>query len=127
MRIAVLILSLASMGVILFQSCAASIGGALSQATGGDAAKTEGLAQGGALGFLVALFYLIGAAFVIGVPIVSFVIFLIGGLVGLGAGATTAYSDLSVWGWVSLVLAVFSFFGWRGKKRQARQMPTAHS
>ncbi|MFM7196542.1 MAG: hypothetical protein ACKO2D_01505, partial [Chloroflexota bacterium] len=85
------------------------------------------LAQGGALGFLVALFYLIGAAFVIGVPIVSFVIFLIGGLVGLGAGATTAYSDLSVWGWVSLVLAVFSFFGWRGKKRQARQMPTAHS
>ncbi|MBU6151628.1 MAG: hypothetical protein KGR25_09275, partial [Chloroflexi bacterium] len=80
MRVAVLVLSLFLMVVILFQSCAAGAVGAINSAIGKDAAETAQFSQGGAIGFVVAFLFLVGGAFVIGVPLVSFVVFLIAGL-----------------------------------------------
>jgi len=111
MRVAVLVLSLFLMVVILFQSCAAG------SAIGKDAAETAQFSQGGAIGFVVAFLFLVGGAFAIGVPLVSFVVFLIAGFLAFSAARTTAFKDLEVWSWVSVVLAALSFWGWRGKRR----------
>jgi hypothetical protein len=46
------------------------------------------------------------------------VAFLLAGLFGLITGATSSFSDLTVWGVVSLILAVLSFFAWREKRRR---------
>ncbi len=117
MRVAVLVLSLFLMVVILFQSCAAGAVGALNSAIGKDAAETAQFSQGGAVGFVVAFLFLVGGAFAIGVPLISFVVFLIAAALAFGAARTTAFKDLEVWSWVSVVLAAFSFWGWRGKRR----------
>jgi len=117
MRVAVLVLSLFLMVVILFQSCAAG------SAIGKDAAETAQFSQGGAIGFVVAFLFLVGGAFAIGVPLVSFVVFLIAGVLTFGAARTTAFAvgainkDLEGWSWVSVVLAALSFWDWRGKRR----------
>jgi hypothetical protein len=115
MRIATLMLALVLMLVIIFQSCAAFLGGAVT--------ADQGFSQGGAIGFLVALLYLIGAAFVIGLPWVSVIAFLLAGAFGLLAGTSTRYSDLSIWGVVALILAVMSFLGVR-ERRRTRARPT---
>jgi hypothetical protein len=69
----------------------------------------------------MALLFLVGAAFAMGFPLVSLVAFVLAGLVGLGGGATSSFTDLTIWGWVSLVLAVLSFFGWREKRRRREE------
>jgi hypothetical protein len=112
-RVATLILGLILMVVVGLQSCAVSIGGAL-----GDSNRME---QGGALGILITLLILLGAAFALAFPMMSLVSFALAGLLGLAAGSTTAFRDLTIWGIVSLVLAVFSFFGWREKRRQREE------
>jgi uncharacterized membrane protein YjfL (UPF0719 family) len=52
---------------------------------------------------------------------VSFLTFLASALLGLAVGATTTFTDLTIWGIVSLVLAVLSFLGMREKRRQRAQ------
>jgi hypothetical protein len=59
----------------------------------------------------MALLFLIAGAFALVFPLVSMIAFLISGFFGLAAGATTSFSDLTIWGVVSLILAVLSFFG----------------
>jgi hypothetical protein len=66
----------------------------------------------------MALLFLIGGAFALAFPVVSLVAFVLAGIVGLSGGATTSFEDLSIWGWVSLALAVLSFFAWREKRRR---------
>jgi membrane protein implicated in regulation of membrane protease activity len=66
----------------------------------------------------MALLFLIAGAFALVFPLVSMIAFLISGFFGLAAGATASFSDLTIWGVVSLILAVFSFFGWREKRRR---------
>ena len=117
MRVAVLVLSLLLMVVILFQSCAAGAVGVINSAIGKDAAETARFSQAGEIGFVVAFLFLVGGAFAIGVPLVSFVVFLIAGVLAFGAARTTAFKAPEVWSWVSVVLAALSFWGWRDKRR----------
>src|SRR3712207_5505655 len=98
MRVATMILSLILMLVVGLQSCAVSLG---DQVIGEKASQ-----QGGPLGIFMALLFLVGGAFALAFPLVSLVAFVLAGLIGLAGGATTSFSDLSIWGWVSLALAV---------------------
>jgi hypothetical protein len=109
-RIATMILALILMLVVGFQSCTVSVGG---EVIGEKASQ-----QGGPLGLFMALLFLIGGAFALAFPVVSLVAFVLAGIVGLSGGATTSFEDLSIWGWVSLALAVLSFFAWREKRRR---------
>ena len=109
-RIATMILSLILMLVVGAQSCAVSVGDA--------ALETKAAEQGGPLGILMALLFLVGGAFALVFPMVSLISFVLAGLVGLGGGSSTSFGDLTFWGIVSLVLAAFSFFGVREKRRQ---------
>ena len=110
MRVATTILSLVLMVVVGVQSCALYLGGS---AMGG-----LGTAEGGALGLLVALLFLVGGAFAMPRPLVSFVAFLASRVFGLAGGATTSFGDLTIWGGAALVLAGLSFLGVREKRLQ---------
>lgn len=111
MRIAVLIIGLL-LGLLIFLQTA--ILGTLSSAVGEEA--TESAA---AVGVLVALLWLIGSALVMPWPLFSVFAFAIAGLLGFAVSGD--FPDMGVWGGISLVLAVMSFFGWRGKKKDARE------
>ncbi len=113
MRIATLILSLGRMLVVGAQSCAVY--------AGGSALGQQGSAEGGAVGLLMALLFLVGGAFAMPLPLVSFLAFLVSGFLGRAIGSTTPFTDLTLWGIVSLVLAALSFFGIREKRRQREQ------
>jgi|SRR5215217_7761732 len=108
MRITVLILSLMT---CLFLFLQAAIVGTFSPEDSNESSA-------GAFGVLMSLLMLIGAAVVIPIPRVAMVLFLIVGATGLIAGTTTEYTDLAVWGGWALLLAVFSYLGYRGKRKQ---------
>lgn len=112
MRIAVLILTLV-VGILLFVQTfvVATLGGAV-----GD----EATAGAGAVGLLVAFLWLIAAAFVIGLPLISMIAFVIAGILALAMAASSDFSDLSIWGIASLVLAALSLIGFLTKRRGAR-------
>ena len=110
MRIAVTILSLGLMLVVGFQSCAATVGGSLG--------KDESASAAGAMGFFVVFLFLIAGAFAMSFPIVSLVSFVIAGTVAIAAGLSSDFSDLAIWGFVALILAVMSYFGHREKQRR---------
>ncbi len=110
MRIAVTILSLGLMLIVGVQSCAATVGGELGQDDSTSAA--------GAMGFFVVFLFLIAGAFAISFPIVSLVSFLIAGTVAIAAGLSSDFSDLTIWGFVALILAGMSYFGHREKQRR---------
>ena len=110
MRIAVTILSLGLMLMIGFQSCAASVGGSLG--------KDESTSAAGAMGFLVVFLFLIAGAFAMSFPIVSVVAFVLAATVALAAGLSSDFADLTIWGFVALILAVMSYFGHREKQRR---------
>jgi hypothetical protein len=111
LRIAVTIISLSLLVVVAFQSCAASVGGSL-----GNDKSTSGAA---AIGFLVALLFLVAGAFAIAFPIVSIVSFALAGIMAITAGLSSRFSDLSIWGFAALILAAMSFFGWREKRKRS--------
>ena len=114
MRIAVTIIALLLMFGVGLQSCAVSLGGAMGQ--------DEGMEQGGAVGLLVAFLFMVGGAFALPFPIVSCVAFLLAAFLGVAAGATTSFTDMTVWGFVAFVLAVLSFFGvWEKIRRKERE------
>jgi hypothetical protein len=114
MRIAVLTISLAAFFTICFEWLAVGING-----LGASMSTGHGFKSGASAGAAVALLYLIGAAFSMGRPLVSFAVFTLGALVGIVAGMWTAYSDLQLWGWLAAALAVLSLLGHR--ERKARQ------
>ncbi|HET7093363.1 MAG TPA: zinc ribbon domain-containing protein, partial [Thermomicrobiales bacterium] len=64
---------------------------------------------------------LVACALVIPIPLISTVIFGLSGLIGLGTGASSEFTDLTLWGVASLLLAAFSFFGWLGKRKSSRR------
>ncbi|HEV2529713.1 MAG TPA: zinc ribbon domain-containing protein [Thermomicrobiales bacterium] len=67
----------------------------------------------------MALIWLVAAAFVLPLPMVSVVLFVIAGVLGFAASGD--FPDLAVWGGISLVLALLSLFGWRGKRKERRE------
>jgi hypothetical protein len=111
-----MILSLVLMLVVGAQSCAVSVGDEML----GEKAAT----QGGPIGLIIAFLFLLGGAFALVFPLVSLAAFVLAGLLGLAGEGTTSFGDLTVWGVVSLILAVFSFFGWREKRKRRREEAT---
>ena len=111
MRIAVLILGLLFNIVLFIQTI---LFGGL-----GDAVGDETTAQAGAVGVLVSLLWLVASALVLAFPIVSVVLFTLAGVLGFAVSGD--FPDMAVWGSIALVLAVMSFFGWRGKRKDARE------
>jgi hypothetical protein len=116
MRLATTIISLVLMLGVGFQSCAVTVGAALGE--------DEQLAGGAAVGLLVAFLFLIGGAFAMAYPVVSLASFSLAGTVALAAGVATEFSDMTVWAFVSFVLAAMSFFGIREKWKQAQDQAT---
>lgn len=112
MRIAAMIIALGLMLVVGLQSCAVFVGG--------SAIEDQATSDGGALGIFVALLFLIGAAFVLAFPLASFIAFTLAGIVGLGGGASTEFTDLTIWGIVSFVLAVLSLLAIREKRKKSQ-------
>ena len=110
MRIATLIIGLFLTVGLFIQSLTVS---ALS-----DAANTKDDGADGALGVGISVIWLVAIALVIPWPLVSVVLFSLGGVLGLAGGSSTEFSDLTIWGVVSFILALFAFLGWRGKKKQ---------
>lgn len=110
LKIAAGILSLVLGCIILFQSCAVGVGGAIFD--------EESAVQGSSAGMLVGLIFFIGGAFSFALPKVSMVAMIIAGILGIIAGTTTVYSDMTVWGVVALIIAVLNFFAGRKKKAQ---------
>lgn len=111
MRIAVLIIALFLTLIVGLQSCAITAGGGMTR-------NTE-LYGAGAGGILLALLFMLGAAFVMAMPRVSMWLFGAATLIGLGVGLSTTFKDLTIWGIVALALAVMSFFGHRELRNKA--------
>ena len=109
LRLATTIIALVLMLIVGLQSCAAYVGGGVT--------SNQDLSGAGAVGLLIALLFLIGAAFAIGVPIVSVGSFVLAALLALAVGFTSEFVDLRIWGFVSLVLAVMSYSGFRARRR----------
>lgn len=85
----------------------------------GSAAQDQGSEQAGSIGLIMSFLWLAACAFVLPVPMVSVVLFTLAGLMGFAASGD--FSDLAVWGGISLVLAVLSFLGWMGKRKERRR------
>jgi hypothetical protein len=111
MRIATLIIGLVLMLGVFFQSLAVSVGDNLSDDKGG----------GGAVGVVVALGFLIGSALVLAKPRAAMWTFAATGGLGILAGSTTTFGDLTIWGIVALILALMAWRGSVEKHRSAEQ------
>jgi phosphate/sulfate permease len=113
MRIAVLIIGLLLGLLVFLQSMVVNVGSGI--------AKNDNLENAAAAGVFLAFFWLIASALVIPFPLASAILFVLGGIMGMIAAGNSEFDDLWIWGCVSFVLAIMSFFGWRGKRKDARE------
>lgn len=113
MRIATLIIGLMIGFLLVLQSLTI---GMFSETTIVD----DTTSTAGAVGLLMALVWLAASALVIAFPLVSTILFALTAPLGLFV-PTGDFGDLRFHGTVALALAVMAFFGWRGKKRDARE------
>lgn len=111
LRIATLIVGIIFAFALFFQSIVADFGSSLS--------NNENLETAAALAMVGSLLWLLASALVIAFPLGSTVLFGLASLVMITGGSQFAddYPDLQYWGWIGLVFAVSSFFGWRGKRQ----------
>jgi Ni/Fe-hydrogenase subunit HybB-like protein len=107
MRIAVLVIGLVLSVGLFIQSLLVSAGATIFDDE--DAESAAGI------GVLMALMWVVGSALAIPLPRVSLVLFVLAGLIGLAGIA--AFPDLAFWSVISFALAVFCFFGYRGKRK----------
>ncbi len=110
MRIAVLIISIFVIFIIGFQSCAVGI---LESFEGSETME-------GSAGLAMVIFFIIGAAFSIGIPIVSMISFLLASFIGYSVDVNV-YGDLEVWRVVAIILAIMSFLGHRELKKKKQR------
>jgi len=110
MRLAVTIICLILFVIISFQACTVGVGSGIL----GD----EETQEGASVGILVGFTFMLGGAFAYKLPKVAMVFLLIGGLLGLAVGGTTDFSDMSIWGGVAIILAIMSYIGSRGLKKE---------
>jgi hypothetical protein len=113
MRVATLIIGLL-LGLLLFLQTMLLYG--LSNA--GNDEKNAGAA---AIGVFVALIWLVASAFVMAFPLFSAIAFAAAALFAFLGGGSSDFKDLIIWGVASALLAVLSYFGWRGKRRDRRE------
>ena len=111
MRIATGIISILLSIFIGIQSCAVYVGGSLG--------SHKGLADSGALGIFVALHFMIGGAFAFQLPKVSMIIFAFSALWAYAAASGSSFSDMYIWGFVSIGLATMSYFAVKQSKKQS--------
>lgn len=110
MRIAVLVIGL-FLGVIVFlQACTAT-------ALSGVAESEDSTAAG----VFVPLFFVVGSAFALRHPKVSVWAFIIAAGWAFLVAASSIYQDMWVWGFLSIILAIMSWFGHRGKLEEDRE------
>lgn len=109
MKIATGIIGIILGMLVLLQSCAVAAGSGLlnDQATGGA----------GMIGMFVGLLYFVAGAFAFGLPLVSAIVFVVSALFAFLASSQGDFNDLTIWGFISLVLAVMAFFSWRSAKK----------
>lgn len=113
MRIAVLIIGLVLSFGLFWQAFIVSI---LS-----DIGDDEPLSSAAAVGVLMGFMWLVACGFVIPKPRISAIIFALAALFGF-VTPSAGYEDLPIWAGMSVVLAVMSYLGYRGKmKDQAKQ------
>jgi hypothetical protein len=109
MRVAVMIIALCLVMVIGLQSCVAGVASIfLEDEATGDAAL---------FGVFLAFFFVVGAALVWGFPRASAVIFLLSGGLAIALSTNGEFTDLAIWGGVSIVLGLMSFAGHRELRR----------
>lgn len=117
MRVAILILTLI-VGALLFVQTFLVY--SLSGVT-----QDETTASAGAVGLLIALLWLVAAAFIIGVPLIAAIAFVLAGILAVAMAASSNFTDLTIWGVASFVLAGLSFIAMltkrRGERRTVRQ------
>ena len=104
-----MIISLVLTLVIGLQSCAVVAGGGLAQ--------DRVMSGSGAGGILVALLFVIGGAFAMGVPKVSTLAFMLAAILGFIIGTNGGFADLTIWAGAAAILAVMSYFGDRELQR----------
>ena len=110
MRIAVLIIGLCLVMLVGIQSCAVMVGGNL--------IEDQDVSGAGALGIMVSFLFILGSAFVMSHPKASMIIFLAAAFFAFFGGSLSEFSDLYFWSFVSLALAVMSYFGIKEKKKK---------
>ncbi|MDA3129615.1 hypothetical protein ACFPTR_09650 [Aliibacillus thermotolerans] len=110
MNIAIGIIAIIISFIVGIQSFTVSV---LSEVVG-----EEATAGAGAIGVLVAFLYLVGGAFAFKLTNVAKWILGIGGLLGLLAGATSDYSDVTVWGILGLIMSGLLFWDVKRKNKQ---------
>jgi hypothetical protein len=116
MKIAVGIIGLFLGLIVLLQSCAVTAGSGLANDSATGAAAS--------IGMLVGLVYFIAGAFSFALPLVGAIMFFIAGLLAFLASTLGNFGDITIWGYIAIVLAVMGFFTWRSAKRKKSQ-PTA--
>jgi len=92
------------------QSCTVMVGGGVTD--------DQDLSGGGAIGILVSFLFILGSAFVMAYPKASMIIFLVASFFGFVGASGSTFRDLYFWSFISLVLAVMSFFGIKEKKKK---------
>ena len=85
---------------------------------GGKIGGDKGLVQGGAIGVVVTLLFLVGGAFALSLPLVAVISFVFAALMALAA-YIPGFTDMAYWAIASGALATMSFFGFREKRRAA--------
>lgn len=98
MKIAVLIIALFLAVGVGLQSCTIVAGSGM--------IGNEALGKEASIGLATSFLFVLGGAFVLGLPMVSWVIFGLAGFVAYNSGKE--FSDLKVWGVVAFVLCIMS-------------------
>lgn len=111
MRIAVLIIGLLLGAVMFLQTFLLNVVG--------QAAQDKATEEAAAGGLIMAILWLVACGLVLPLPMVSVVLFAVAGAIGFALSGD--FPDLAIWGGISIALAVLSFFGWLGKRKQQRE------
>jgi hypothetical protein len=120
MRIAAFILGILVSAIMGLQSCAVfGLGGLASSLDKTDTAVRQS-AGGGAVGLFATVLSLIAMAFVLGVPMVATVIYVLAALIAFAA--SSSFPDMKVWAVAMLILAAMTFFSRRKKLALQQQV-----
>lgn len=116
MRIATFVISILVIIVMLLQSCAVFGLGSVADTLGGEEEPSEAT-SGGAVGIVAALAAFIGMAFVLKMPTVALIAYIVAALLAFAASAL-GFGDMTIWGVVLLILAGMSFWSRRELRKE---------
>ncbi|MEN0115464.1 MAG: hypothetical protein AAGD15_01970 [Agrobacterium cavarae] len=115
MKIAVGIIGLFLGLLVLLQSCAVTAGSGLANDSATGAAAS--------IGMLVGIVFFVAGAFSFARPLVGAIMFFLAGLLAFLASTQGKFGDITIWGYIALLLAVMGFFTWRSAKLKKTQPP----